>query len=368
MAKHPAPLAGKLLIHTGDHKTGTTSIQHALTRGDVTLPGGRIAYPLGKHHFNHNGLAGRERGRFFFQPKRSVVRDEPFKGFARRALAEQADLTVLSAENLEAVDPRALARALARHLTTAPGQLTVTTYLRPHIPRVISGLAEHIKLGWSAENPWNGVEAGARARRKYTRRLAAWRTVFGDAYKVRPMIRAELTEGSVLKDLIATALGPGVATFAPEHKSNESLGIEDLMRLHVVHRALPDLGRATHHALGWMLAEQIDTLRPAGGASTRLRPHKGLATRLRSAFRGDAATIDSDWFGGRALLAQALDEAADTAVSERMPLQPEAWLTTAEIAALKERAAEYGALTAEKGWKAKYMADRLARIKAATSG
>jgi hypothetical protein len=364
------PLAGQLLIHTGDHKAGSTAIQEGLTRGDVTLAEGSIAYPLGNGQFNHNGIftrkPGKRRGtlvaKVLNQLTSSKPREEAFAQFARRARRAQADLTVLSAENLESVDPRRLAAALAQHLPTAPGQLTIVTYLRPHTPRLISGLAERIKIGWANQNPWQGVEMIARVRRRYAPRTTAWREVFGAAYHVRPMIRSELVGGAVLDDLMTTALGPNRATVTHNRGSNVSLPVEDLMRLHVVHTALPHLDRQQHLRLGWHLADNIEMLRPPGGSATPLRADKALAERMRRNFQADAAAVDAAWFGGKPLLQEALDQAVDGAVAEQMPLDPAAWLDSGEIAALKERAPEFAALVADKAARAQLRADRLAKI------
>lgn len=367
MPKMPLPhYDGRLIVHTGDHKTGTTTIQESLARGDVTLSEGRLAYPLGKTQFNHNGLLRRHKaGPFSFA--HSVPVDDAFAKFARRSRKIGADVTVLSAEQLESVRPDALESVLKHHgLPFEAERLMVITYLRPHIPRVISGLAERIKIGWVPANPWRNVEARARMRLRYNARLTAWGKVFGPAHIVRPALRAELVGGDALEDFLATALGPKAAHIAPPNPHakarNESLGIEDLMRLHVIHQSLPGLGRTDHHLLGWYLAQEIDTLRAPGGPVTRLRAHKSLALRLRRAFRADARKVDEGWFDGRPLFATALDEAVSTALPKRQPLHPGAWLDAGEISALRARAPEFRALLTSPGQRAKLQAQRLAHL------
>ncbi|OIP85860.1 MAG: hypothetical protein AUK37_03795 [Rhodobacterales bacterium CG2_30_65_12] len=357
----PAFYSGRLIVHSGDHKTGTTSIQERLARGEVRLAEGQLAYPLGKGQFNHNHLLRPKRANRLALP-RSVPLDDAFARFAARTLRQGATVTVLSAERLESTRPEDLAAALRRHLPTGPGQLTVVSYIRPHIPRLISNLGEHIKIGWSSDTPWRGVMVRAWQRHRYARRIAAWGKVFGPSYVVRPAIRAELAGGDSLEDLMTTVLGPGRFTAARGRPSNESLGVEDLMRLHVIHRALAGLDRWQHHDLGWMLSEQIDTLRPAGGPSTPLRPHKRLAERMRRGFRADARAVDAARFGGRPLLADALDQAVDTAQPERVPLDPTAWLDAGEIATLRERAREFGEAVSQPDWKRNWKEERRRHI------
>lgn len=361
MAKPPARYAGHLIVHTGDHKTGTTSIQEALTRGDVRLAdGGQIAYPVGKGQFNHNFMLKPVRTHRFALP-RSMPLDEPFARFAARSLREATEVTVLSAERLESTPPEALAAALARHLPAE--KLTVVTYVRPHIPRMMSNLAEHLKIGWASADPWRGAGFRAWQRLRYMRRVPRWAAAFGPAYVLRPAIRAELAGGDALEDLMTTAIGPGRTFIRRGKASNESLGVEDLMRIQLVHRAIGKrIDRWQHHDLGWMLAERIDTLRPAGGPSTPLRAHKALAERMRRLFRADARALDAAYFAERPLFAAALDAAVDTALPDRMPLTPEAWLDPGDIAALRERAEDYAAQLARPGWKADWKEERLARI------
>jgi hypothetical protein len=369
VAQSLPPLAGRLLIHAGDHKSGSTAIQEGLVRGDVTLAEGTIAFPLRDGQLNHNGAVARLQKpapsgfgrRVLDRLTGASQRNEAFAKFARRARRLQADLTVMSAENLESVDPARLQAALAHHLPTAPGQITIVTYLRPHIPRAVSNLAEMIKIGRASQNPWHRQEI-ARKRRLYAPRLDAWRAVFGVAYRVRPTIRSELAGGAVLNDLMTTALGPGAATVTHNRTSNVSLGVEDLMRLHVIHRSLPQLDKVSHHALGWHLADNMELLRASGGPSTPLCADKGLAERLRSALKDDAAAVDDAWFDGKPLMRDALDHAVDSAVANKIPLDPSAWLDAAEVAALRARAPEFAALVADNAARAQLRAARIARI------
>ncbi|RME18275.1 MAG: hypothetical protein D6801_01710, partial [Alphaproteobacteria bacterium] len=237
-------------MHVGDHKAGSTAIQSALARGEVRLKEGRLVYPTIGARFNHNHLkmkgggdraAGLLRGRLGWPGARggSGRKVPGFAEVAARARKSDPDVTVLSGESLEAAPPARLAAALARHFPVAPGRLTVISYLRPHASRAISGLAETIKIGWAGADPWAARNALITPKTPPARRVAAWRKAFGAAYVARPLVRSELAQGNLLEDLFATALGPGKIELRSSPTANESLGVEDLMRLQVIHLALP---------------------------------------------------------------------------------------------------------------------------------
>jgi hypothetical protein len=358
MATSPTLYSGHLIIHTGDPKTGSTSVQEAFARGDVALAEGRVAYPLDKGQFNHNGVFRRKRMGGLI-PIASIPLEKPFQRFAKRTLQQNADVTVLSAERLQSVRPDALARALALYLPTEAGRLSVVTYLRPHTPRIMSGLSERIKTGGAVLDPWALLEYRSRTGMHYAPRLAAWRDAFGAAHIARPAIRSELAGGDALEDLMETALGPGQVRITRRQPSNVSLGVEDLMRIQVIQRANRGLSRTQRHALGWYLSLRLDTLRPAGLPSTPLRAHKRLAERMRRAYAADARAVDAARFAGRPLLADALDAAVDTALAARLPLHPSAWLSAEEIAGLRERAVAFARVVTAPGWDAAYQRERM---------
>lgn len=362
MAAATPRLRGRLIIHTGDHKTGTTAVQTALKRGVVQPVNGRLCYPVPEFAFNHNFAFPPIRRRRWYQWPRPLP-DQQFRKVAELALAENAELTVISAENLEDWPPRGLDRMLARLLPVGREALSVVTYLRPHLERLTSELSERIKIGWAAPDPWDTAEAILRNQLAYAPRVAGWAQVFGQSYHVRPMIRDRLLNGSILEDLFTTALGPGQVTVEETATANESLGVEDLMRLHVIHQSLPDLDRGQHHNLGWALSRKPELMRAEGGPRTPLKLHRALAELEAAALRSDARKLDSRWFAGAALFEPAIERGLAKALPERMPLAPRDWLEPEEIAGLTGRAAEFRAMVSGPDWRMRMRAERLEQLR-----
>lgn len=354
--KSETPFPGQLIVHVGDHKAGSTTIQSSLARGDVTLVNGTLVYPVIGDRFNHNHL------RVDAAPVRLLKRlrkgqgksardkADDFAALARKARRSAPDVTVLSAEELETAPPAALREALTRAFAVAPGALWVIAYFRPHAARAISGLAEHIKIGWIGADPWAEYSTKMAAKLHYAPRIDAWRKVFGEAYVARPMLRGELTGGNLLEDLFAHTIGPEKVRLREGDSANESLGIEDLMRLSVLHTALPELSKWQHHALGWTFAQHLASA--GGGTSTRFRIHKAMAETLRAALMDDARAVDTRLCGDRPLFAEELDRAVDTALPEPMSLRPEDWLSADEIRSLRAIARLVEDSTGAKGWRA----------------
>lgn len=336
-----APFPGQLIVHVGDHKAGSSTIQAVLARGDVRLKSGTLCYPLDADRWNHNHLKHAfeivpPRRRYFWKRREPG----PFAPIAAIARAAQPDVTLLSGESFEWIEPAAVKDELAMHFALAEDALQLITYVRPHYPRLLSSLAEQIKIGWAGENPAEHLDENFDAftgfRLTYAPRLDSWREVFGTTYTVRPMIRSELASGDLLTDLFETCLGPDQVDITQGASANESLSLQDLMRLHVLHRAAPDLKRWDRHAVGWALAQILPGLAlPSDEAPERIRGSRALAIRTRDAFLEDAKAVDQAWFGGRPLLQDDLDKAVDTAPEKQQSLAPEDWLSGQEIRTLQ---------------------------------
>jgi hypothetical protein len=355
---------GKLIVHVGDHKAGSTSIQNGLARGIVRLKHGTLSYPLlaDKVGHNHLGRVLEAEGVKRFSLKRKPSNPEGFAKVAQIAREARPDVTVLSAEDFEGVAPAKLHAVLNKHFPVEPGALTLVAYLRPHPGRVISGLAERIKIGWAKNDPWEGISLSARLKLRYAPRVAAWRKEFSQAYIPRPMIREALVGGSLLDDLFATALGPGQVEVREDRRANESLGVEDLMRLHVIHGALPQLSKWQHHGLGWALADHLAAAAAPDTPGTPLRIHKALAEDLFKGLGGDARKIDAEVCGGQPLFTREFERVLDTALPERMSLRPEDWLEPGEIRSLRALAALIADMTDAKGWNGALRSARVARV------
>lgn len=329
----PKPMHGKLIVHVGDHKAGSSTIQAALARGDVSLRDARLCYPLTKGRWNQNYLSDSLR-----KPKPAAritgAPSQSFRELGRLVREENGDVTILSGEELEWCNPERLRGHIARSLAPDSDALTVIAYLRPHVARALSSLAEQIKIGWAPDNPTHLLTRQFdrfTGPLRYGPRLDRWRKAFGDAYVVRPVIRSELANGSLLEDFLTTTLGSESFDIRPGPDTNASLSVQDLMRLHIVHMSLTRLNKWGHHALGWGLAEVMSTQVPEDRRGDRIEGNREFAEKMRATFLDDARHVDRAFLGDRKLLETELDRAVDMAPAEVQSLHPEDWLTASEI-------------------------------------
>lgn len=326
---------GRLVLHLGDHKTGSTSIQAALASGRVQAEGLRLCYPRGparRAHHNQLVRAMRRSGRDA-ESAAEVAR------YAAEIRAAGADVTILSGESFEAIRPGIVRRCLARHLPEFTGRTSLVVYLRPHAERLVSSFAEQVKQGFF-HGDLEDFLAAARAEGWlcYAPRLRRWREVFGDALTVRPMIRSHLKDGDVVADFLACAL-PGVAvTRPPMTPQNAKPGLAHLAVLRALQAAVAPLrGRGPGSfepmkVLGWRAAQMLAD-DPAPGPAPAL--HRALAETVVAAYAEDAAAVDAEFLGGAPVMSAALAEAPARAVPEPQSLRLEDHFSPQTVAAIR---------------------------------
>ena len=334
-AKRPRAAArtrpARLVIHIGDHKTGSTSIQYAFARGQVRLGGAAVAYPTKLNHsFLRKQCSAYANGA---APARAAA-EEVFRRLARRIATSGAPAALISAEALENVPPGLLHEVVTGFFAEAADEIRVVAYVRPHAARFLSNYAEQIKIGsFAGDLEAYFAHVQDKGRLDYQPRFAAHRAAFGDAFLLRPMIREQLTGGDILADFAAHAF-PGAELAPAAGTANESLSLEDLMRLKLLQARLGDAPQKLRHALGWEFARLVADL-PPPQSRTRLQLHAGLAGRLHEACLADARALDAGFFGGQALLEGELTRARDGAVPVAQPTEPAAWFSAAELRTLE---------------------------------
>jgi hypothetical protein len=331
-------MVGRLVFHIGDRKTGSTSIQRALATGAGRSPAVSLAYPARAHHI---ALASA-----LFRPGHREARAERWGALARRLARLEADLAVISAEGFESVPPAVLTAAIGEFLPDHAATARVIAYVRPHADRLLSSWTQQVKMGLrpgSLEDCHRRTLAGGRFL--YADRFAAWAETFGERFTLRPMLRAELAGGDVVRDFYATLFAGAPFTLEPPAASNEALCLEDLAVVAELQRRLrPALdGSEARGVLGARLAQILQ----AGGRSSRTRPalHRSLAETVVVAYRADAAAVDARFFPA-GVLTRALEEAPARAVETPQRLDLDALLTPAEARQLRAFAALLAALAA----------------------
>ena len=321
----------RLVFHIGDHKTGSTSIQYAFAKKSISFESQPVFYPGG---VGHNHLRKQCTHYAKGKPAQRAKSAALFSKLAERIRCSGAPAALISGEALENVPATILREIIDTFFAEAADEIRVVAYVRPHAARLVSSYAEQIKIGnFDGDLESYAQEMQEKKRLAYHPRFSAWREQFGDTFLLRPMIRDQLTGGDILADFAAHAF-PGAELAPAAGTANESLGLEDLMRLKLLQSRLGDAPQKLRHALGWEFARLVADL-PPPQSRTRLQLHAGLADRLHEACLADARALDAGFFGGQALLEGELTRARDGAVPAAQPTEPAAWFSAAELRTLE---------------------------------
>lgn len=310
----------ELVIHIGDCKAGSTSIQRVLDAGGWQARGGApLAYAAAaRRNAAHHLLADA-----VFMDRKRARAPAVYAALASELAACPAQRLVISSERFEFADPAALRALIDRHMPAALPDLRLIAYVRPHAERVVSGYAQRTKQGkidLSLEAFHD--KTLRRGGFMFAPRLSRWQEVFGPRLTVRPMIRDRLLKRCVVHDFVGWAAGTDDVSLAVPAEANSSVTLEDLAIIRLIRQAAPRPRQV--QALCRRLAELMEATPPAGG--TRLKLHRSLAERIARDYAEDAAAVDARFFGGAPILATALQDAVARALPAPQELSPEALL------------------------------------------
>lgn len=288
----------QIVLHVGDMKTGSTSIQAALAGGNYPDTGLRLCYPC--TGLNHNFLRGAMR--------MASTAPRPMVAELRKLMqAQTADICVLSAELLSLGDPAVIRQEFETRLADMADDFVVIHYIRPHIESVVSRYAEAVKIGQSTGSLEAHVaKAIASGDFHHARRADAWQAAFGTRYRLRPLIRSELARGDVVADFFQTILGPLPADWATPPSNNESLPAEALALLAQIQSSAQHLPQTLRSPLGREFG-RIYNETVGQAAKARIRIPADQARLLAAAFAEDARELDQRHFGARPLFGTALE-------------------------------------------------------------
>lgn len=324
-----------LIVHIGAHKSGSTTIQEVFASGGLKLEGVDLLYPARlDHNYLRADFISHESGDPL--PKRGP-RQLGFAALAEQIAESEADYALLSAEYFENLRPELMKDVLDQYFAPHVGAIKIVAYLRPHAPRLLSGYAEALKIGWFQ----GGFEAFleqslARKDILYVERFMRWKEVFGENLVLRPMLREQLSGGSLLQDFAEVAFGAHEKLAQSDIAQNQSLTLPDLAFLKLVQERFQSRREWLRHSFGWELARQLrQTSLPDEAAGERLYLHQALAARLHAVCRADAAACDEIFFEGKSLFAADLKRAVSEARPEPAVLEPEAYFSAEELRNLR---------------------------------
>jgi len=283
----------ELVFHLGDHKTGSTSIQATLRSKNWTGGGVGISFPVRNLYHAEISTA--------LQPQvLPNVRERILKGLAERVSEQQEEVCVISSESFEDVMPEAMQEALQIYFPAYAQSARFIAYVRPHADRIVSSFAELLKLG-QQERSMDAYfqHVFEQGRFHYFPRFIQWRRVFGSQFELRPMIRSNLYQNCVVRDFMSFALNSTDFSLKAEPEANETVGVEDLAALGLLHRQLAGskVSRHSVSAIGRNFGILLQSL--ARQSATKLAMDKALYERVAEAYRDDAEELDEAFFTGQ---------------------------------------------------------------------
>lgn len=310
--KNQGGATGKtLLVHIGDHKTGSTSIQAAFALGQVKFPDHKVIYPA---RMAHNYLQRHVRSFLKGNVLKGRKPNAPGLGeLSQKVRDTDADFILLSAEAFEGMPPRMIQKTIQHFFADHVDEIRVIAYVRPHAARTLSSFAEQSKLGMISGD----LEAYAAQTKKggrfvYQPRFKSWRDAFGEQFTLRPMIRGALRNGSVVDDFICHSFGEIPYSLGEISSENESLGVEDLVLLRLLQSMVAKRHESTKSVLGWELARMMGQ-HARTTSPHKLKLHRSLAEDLRGFYLQDAQAMDAEFFDGKPLLETELNNSVATA-------------------------------------------------------
>ena len=179
---------GKLVLHIGTHKTGSSAIQDSLVRGDHQLEAEGTLYPRAGRipsSGGHLNICWEWASDQRFKPERGTRSD-----LRAEVLRQRWQTVVVSAETFTARGERnvRLAERLVEEI--APQQVVIVGYVRPQWSYMESHYTQRVKQGHTSTSFDEYVQHHLTDDRfDYPRLFAPWREAFGERLVVRPYSR-----------------------------------------------------------------------------------------------------------------------------------------------------------------------------------
>lgn len=321
----------QLVIHIGDPKTGTTSIQKALQTGAISCATRRI---LPWHEHNAVQVAKS------LGPKAKVTTAEQF-GLVRDWLqSADADIAVLSSEDLAPVAPKKLFQALRDHVPDHAEAAQVIGYVRPHASRYLAAYIQRTKTGQylgDFEDFFARIQANDPLL--YAYRFGQWRKVFHDRFTLKPFIRSELRGQDIVTDFAANILNEEPFEVSHPTEENVATPLRALSGLRQMQRCFAEAGvkAAPRKLLG---AATANHFLPAG----HVRGEKPALDRKTTAllietYLDDAKALDAAFFSEPLMQAE-LTSSLSKAIEAPIDIDVSRYFTPTEVQRLTDLSAE----------------------------
>lgn len=279
-----------LVVHVGDIKSATTSVQVALAAGQYPETAGTPLYPV--QGLNHNYLEQP------FKKERGPAHHQIDWLRNQMIAARHVETCIISGERLSVMAPSRLDAAIDRAFGDLAESVTIVHYIRPHVERLLSAYSERVKIG-SENRPLPDFlrEAIASGRFLQHRRLTRWQSIFRDRYRLRAMAPGQLAQGDAVVDFFETVFGPVPKGWRPPTPTNESLSASGLSQVARLQDQIDCAPASLRHAIGYEFA-WLYGLEHKVSSSEKIGMGAEMAAEFRDAFIGDARALDNDLFDG----------------------------------------------------------------------
>lgn len=301
-----------LVVHIGDPKNGSSSIQNALAKGLWKCDSRTIEMSPNRNEVN---LAKSLRKTGDIE-----VRDSRFATLADWARNSDADFGIVSSEFFSQIQPERLREALEKHLPELLSDIRIVAYVRPHAERFVSTYAQRVKTGLYVRDMRPLLTAlSTDLALNYHPRFSSWKNVFGDAFTLRPFVRDALQNNDVVADFFHFILEGEPFTLQDPGVANRSLGVQQIAAMRAFQKTLirQEVSKNVRAVLGGAIGHCVGEI--SIGKVEKLYLDKSMLGKVEAYFRKDARDTDSAFFDSPWLenamdrtLAKAVDEVQST--------------------------------------------------------
>lgn len=298
----------QLVLHIGDPKTGSSSIQTVLYEQRLSCQTKCLVSP---REFSEAKLAAT-----LHKPARRKDRAAQMKAKAQWLAEVDADIAVLSAEQFCNVEPRVLHNALSNRMPEHAEGARIIAYVRPHHGRFVSSYAQKTKCGVISRSPEKYHKRSLkRGFFTYFDRFSRWRDVFGERFVLRPMVRSELKSGDLTQDFFDVVLDGAQFEIDAPQRVNEALNLQQLACVRVIQTVLreKEIDSQMRVAVGSFFGLALNDGTPKSPESA-IEIHRALAEEIAQDYAEDAKRLD-DMFFAKPILQTALENAVQNAVA-----------------------------------------------------
>lgn len=314
-------MINELVVHLGDTKTGSTSIQKALVAKAYDIPNKTLIYPTVN---NHIGMA-----KTLTLKRRFAEREKRFKRVYEVLGKSDADYGVVSAEHFQFVDPVVFDEAIKTYWPKLRDRIRLVAYVRPHGSKILSAFAERVKLGNDVETIERFIQTSSDKRMfDYTERFSKWRDVFGDRFTLRPFIRDELYNRDAIQDFFHFLVGGPEFRITEEIAANSSLTVSQLALLRKMHVQLAKHKKDKKGAakfkegkgsVGRVMAEYMRD-NPLGQDGEKVKLPSSKIDFIKERYAEDAKALDAAFFSGSPMFND-LQQIEKSATDKPQPLK-----------------------------------------------